>query len=175
MKRLLFKRLIEATYPGRIQDESHCVDRGSINVCGVACFGRSSSIDLNIELHFGLTNGKDWAWRKRRQIEHDINTNPTGIFVAEIDGTAAGYITTHIDHDTKIGTIPNLAVLPALQKQGIGRALIDRALAYFREQGMELARIETLASNAAGQQLYPSFGFVEVARQIHYAMSLEDR
>lgn len=147
-------------------------DRETLKAITTACFGRSSSIDLNIEMQFGLTNGKDWTWRKQRQIEHDFDANPAGIFVAEIEGTAAGCITTHIDQDTKIGTIPNLAVLPAQQKQGIGRALIGRALAYFREQGMELARIETLASNAAGQQLYPSFGFVEVARQIHYAMSL---
>ena len=39
-------------------------------------------------MEFGLTNGKDWTWRKQRQIEHDISTNPSGIFVAEIDGTA---------------------------------------------------------------------------------------
>jgi len=147
-------------------------EREALKAITLACFGPSSSIDRNIEKHFGLTNGKDWTWRKHRQIEHDINSNPTGVFVAEMGSTVVGYITTHIDHETKIGTIPNLAVLPAHQQQGIGRALVDRALASFREQGMELARIETLESNAKGQQFYPSYGFVEVARQIHYALSL---
>ena len=148
-------------------------DRETLKQITIACFGPSSSIDLNIERYFGLTNGKDWAWRKQRQIESDIDANPSGIFVAETDKVVVGYITTGIDRDTKIGTIPNLAVLPAHAQQGIGRALMDRALAYFREQGMELARIETLASNPVGQQFYPSCGFTEVARQIHYAMSLK--
>ena len=150
-------------------------DRETLKEITIACFGPSSSIDLNIERHFGLTNGKDWAWRKRRQIGSDIDANPTGVFVAEMDDVPVGYITTGFDRATKIGTIPNLAVLPAHGRQGIGRALIDRALAYFREEGMELARIETLASKPVGQQFYPSCGFVEVARQIHYAMSLKDQ
>jgi ribosomal protein S18 acetylase RimI-like enzyme len=154
----------------RIYTES---DRQTLKEITVGCFSLSSSIDLNIEKHFGIANGKDWTWRKQRQIESDIDTNPAGIFVAEIDDAAVGYITTNIDHSAKIGSIPNLAVLPAHQQGGVGRALMDRALAYFREQGMELVRIETLETNAVGGQFYPSYGFVEVARQIHYAMPLD--
>ena len=45
-------------------------------------------------------------------------------------------------------------------------------LAYLRGQGMEAAKIETLAQNAVGSQFYPSVGFREVARQIHYLMRL---
>ncbi len=148
-------------------------DRETIKEITIACFGLSSSIDLSIEMQFGLTNGKDWAWRKQRQIESDIEANPTGVFVAEMDATSAGYISTRVDHAARIGAIPNLAVLPAHRQGGVGRALMDRALAYFREQGMELVRIETLEGNATGRQFYPSCGFVEVARQIHYAMPLE--
>ena len=33
-------------------------------------------------------------------------------------------------------------------------------------------RIETLAHNAVGQHFYPSMGFEEVARQIHYVKPL---
>jgi len=147
-------------------------DRETLKDITIACFGPNSSIDQNIERQFGLTNGKDWTWRKQRQIDADIDANPSGLFVAEIDDVPVGYISTCIDHETKIGSIPNLAVLPDHQQGGIGRALVERALASFREQGMELARIETLASNAVGQQFYPSCGFTEVARQIHYAMTM---
>ena len=38
--------------------------------------------------------------------------------------------------------------------------------------GMRVAKIETLVQNAQGQTLYPSFGFQEVARQIHYCTRL---
>ena len=54
--------------------------------------------------------------------------------------------------------------------QGLGRRLIEHALAHFRAAGMTIAKIETLEQNAVGRHLYPSVGFVEVARQIHYAM-----
>ena len=59
--------------------------------------------------------------------------------------------------------------------QGLGRRLIEHALAHFRAAGMTIAKIETLEQNPIGRHLYPSVGFVEVARQIHYAMALVDR
>ena len=58
---------------------------------------------------------------------------------------------------------------------GLGRRLIEHALARFRAAGMTVAKIETLEQNAVGRHLYPSVGFIEVARQIHYAMPLTDQ
>ena len=46
------------------------------------------------------------------------------------------------------------------------------AVDFFRAQGLSHAKIETLDQNAIGQHLYPSCGFREVARQIHYVMQL---
>ena len=48
--------------------------------------------------------------------------------------------------------------------------LLEHAIVFFRRSGMEVAKIETLEQNEAGRKLYPSLGFQEVARQIHYAM-----
>ena len=39
---------------------------------------------------------------------------------------------------------------------------------------MTVAKIETLEQNVIGRHLYPAIGFVEVARQIHYAMPLTE-
>jgi ribosomal protein S18 acetylase RimI-like enzyme len=50
---------------------------------------------------------------------------------------------------------------------------MQAALDQFRQKGMELARIETLEQNEVGSSFYPKAGFVEVARQIHYAMPLK--
>jgi ribosomal protein S18 acetylase RimI-like enzyme len=128
------------------------------------------SIDRNIENQFGPIGGKSWAWRKARQIDEDLNANPGGVFVAEDNGLCVGYITTRIDHETKIGGIPNIAVLPEYRKTGTGRTLMDTAMEYFKAEGMEYVRIETLDQNPVGQRFYPSYGFKEVARQIHYVM-----
>jgi ribosomal protein S18 acetylase RimI-like enzyme len=135
------------------------------------CFEKVS-IDKNIEDRFGVIAGVDWKARKMSHIDDDVAANPDGIFVAEIDGEIAGYITTRINRWTQIGGIPNLAVLPKFQQRGLGRQLIDTALAYFRDEGMCYAKIETLDQNEIGSVFYPKLGFAEVARQIHYIQPL---
>jgi len=92
--------------------------------------------------------------------------------VAESGGEVLGYISTRLDRESGKGRIPNLAVAANARGLGIGRGLIEHALEYFRAEGMALAVIETMASNPIGQSLYPSFGFEEVGRQIHYACRL---
>jgi ribosomal protein S18 acetylase RimI-like enzyme len=131
------------------------------------------SIDRNIEALLGPIGDRDWRWRKLRHIDADVEgERAAGVFVWEEQNTVGGYISTRIDKQSKIGAIPNLAVDPALQGKGIGRQLIEHALAYMRAEGMECAKIETLAQNPIGSHLYPDVGFKEVARQIHYAMRL---
>ena len=133
------------------------------------------SIDQSIENAFGAFGETDWRQRKARHIDEDAQANPDGIFVNEEDGKPIGYITTRIDTETRIGWIPNLAVLPGHQGKGIGKALIAAALDYFEASGMVLARIETVAQNPVGTVFYPRAGFQEITRQVHYAMPLKDR
>lgn len=133
------------------------------------------SIDRNIEDQFGPINNHDWRWRKTRHIDFDVDRDAGGVFVAELDGQVVGYITTYRDHAAGMGLIPNLAVDSRLRGRGIGRQLIEFALNNFREVGLTHAKIETLDQNEAGQGLYPSLGFREVARQIHYCMALDSK
>src|SRR5205823_2096175 len=65
------------------------------------------SIDRNIEAQFGQVAGRDWRERKARDVMVDCEVNPEGVFVAEIDGEVAGYVTTRIDRFSGIGRIPN--------------------------------------------------------------------
>lgn len=132
------------------------------------------SIDRNMEQQTGgPINGRDWRWRKAKHIEQDAEREPEGIFVAEQRGEIVGYITTWHDSEAGIGNIPNLAVTAECRGQGVGRQLIAHALEHFRALGLQYARIETLEQNPVGQSLYPSLGFREIARQIHYGMKLE--
>jgi ribosomal protein S18 acetylase RimI-like enzyme len=131
------------------------------------------SIDRNIEQAFGEVGGKDWRARKARDVTTDCEVQPDGVFVAEEDGEVMGYITVRLDRFTRIGRIPNLAVDERCRGKGLGTTLIEHALGWIKEQGMAMAKIETLAQNERGQALYPRFGFQEVARQIHYVMRLD--
>jgi ribosomal protein S18 acetylase RimI-like enzyme len=131
-----------------------------------------NAIDQKVEDLCGIINGHDWRWRKARHVDEDVAANPSGIFVAETQGRVVGCITTRIDREAGKGRIPNLAVDEAWRGHGWGRRLIGHALDYFRREGMIYAMIETMAQNEAGQHLYPSCGFVEVARQVHFALKL---
>ena len=114
----------------------------------------------------------DWKTRKLAAIEQDCAIQPNSVFVAESHACIVGYVTTRLNPTTGVGWIPNLAVASENQGSGIGRALLEFAIEYLRASGMEVAKIETLEQNPIGQKLYPDLGFVEVARQVHFAMRL---
>ena len=130
------------------------------------------SIDQGIDREFGSLNGRDWRWRKARHVADDVARDPAGVFVAEWEGVVVGYVSTWIDSEAGLGNIPNLAVDASYRNHGIGRQLLEYALDHFRSRGVGHAKIETLEQNAIGQHLYPSLGFREVARQIHYCAKL---
>jgi ribosomal protein S18 acetylase RimI-like enzyme len=147
------------------------------------------SIDRNMEQRLGPFGAGGWQARKLAAIADDCRAQPDGVFVAEdaaagegegegegdgvTTGRVVGYVTTRLNPAGSIGWIPNLAVDPACQGRGLGRALLLHALDFFRRSGMQVAKIETLEQNAVGQSLYASLGFQQVARQIHYAMRLD--
>lgn len=149
----------------------HPEDLEAIKRLTIESFG-GVTLEQGIEQQLGILKGHDWRWRKARHIDEDATANPAGIFVAEAGGEIIGYITTRVDHETGKGRIPNMAVSASARGQGLGRCLIERALEYFREEGMEYALIETMAQNAVGNHLYPSCGFAEVARQVHFVRRL---
>lgn len=130
------------------------------------------TLEQNIEQALGVLGGHDWRWRKARHLDQDAAANPAGIFVAEAGGQILGYITTLIDREAARGRIPNLAVAASARGAGLGRRLIECALDYFRAEKLEYAVIETMAQNEAGNHLYPACGFIEVARQVHFACKL---
>jgi len=148
-------------------------DRQALHNITASSF-RDASIHGKLEALYGEIRGIAWSKHKSREIDQDIAAEPDGVLVAEEDGRVVGYITTITDDTTGIGRIPNLAVAPDCQGKGVGKQLINAALDRFRENGMQYAKIETLATNQAGQSLYPKAGFEELARQIHYIMKIED-
>jgi ribosomal protein S18 acetylase RimI-like enzyme len=151
------------------------VDRQRVRDLTVSGF-EGVSIDHNIDSRLGPIAGRDWRWRKSRDVDLDIDVLGAELAVAEDEGTGGvvGYVTMQCDAETRIGWIHNLAVAAGLRGGGLGRRLIEHALAHFRAAGMTVAKIETLEQNPVGRHLYPSVGFIEVARQVHYAMPLTE-
>ncbi len=146
-------------------------DRGRLRELTVEGFV-GVSIDHAIEEKLGPIAATDWAARKGRHLDDDMDVVDGVVLVADESGEAVGYVSLRFDREAQVGRIPNLAVWSSLRGQGIGRMLLEAALARFRDEGMAVARIETLEHNPIGRHLYPSVGFVEVARQVHYAIDV---
>jgi len=71
--------------------------------------------------------------------------------------------------------VMTLAVDPAARGRGIGRTLLQHALAIGREQGALRALLEVRESNAAASNIYTQAGFRRVAvRPRYYTNPVED-
>ena len=59
----------------------------------------------------------------------------------------------------EVGVLHLLAVHPAYQGRGLGRALLGRAAELARSGGDRVIRLDTLTWNVPGRRLYEGFGF----------------
>ena len=70
-----------------------------------------------------------------------------------------------------MGAIQNLGVTPERRGQGLGRALLLRALAGFQQAGLKQAFLEVTAQNAGAIHLYQQIGFVH-SRTVYKAVEV---
>lgn len=81
-------------------------------------------------------------------------------FVWEEDGRVVGNVTIQrCDPYGQRWQIANVAVDPAYRGRGIGRALMETALAYIEKQGGSWAVLQVRADNAIARGLYERLGF----------------
>ncbi len=86
--------------------------------------------------------------------------------VAAAPEGVAGYVVAQDAADE--GEILNLAVAPARMRGGIGRALVEGALATLRARGARRVFLEVREGNAPARALYAALGFEEVGRRPRY-------
>jgi ribosomal protein S18 acetylase RimI-like enzyme len=102
----------------------------------------------------------DWMRQQRETVETYCQA-PAVAWVAEVDGSVAGFITYKLDHEKKHGEVELLAVDPAYQNQGIGTALNTFVLGKMKESGMTLAEVGTGGDpgHAAARRSYEKAGY----------------
>jgi hypothetical protein len=81
------------------------------------------SIDHGIDERLGPISGRNWRWRKARDLDRDLDLFGATLAVAEDEqtGVVAGYVTMQCDAETRIGWIHNLVVGSHARGQGLGR------------------------------------------------------
>ena len=70
----------------------------------------------------------------------------------------------HLWLPARAARLRHVAVAPERQRSGIGRLLVDAAVAWCREQQYESVILETTPQQEAAVNLYVALGFVEIAR-----------
>ncbi|MFB3118011.1 MAG: N-acetyltransferase family protein [Myxococcota bacterium] len=87
------------------------------------------------------------------------------IFVCERDGVLLGFCTVRIDRAPPIqvevqrAEITDLTVRARERRRGVGRALVERALVWVEERGVERCEVRVASRNAEGQRFWRSIGF----------------
>ena len=84
-----------------------------------------------------------WRERQAHDMRHLLDTEGDNMFVAMNEGKVAGFVGLRVHPEDQMGEIYVIAVDPELQRKGIGTALIDFAMARFREAGLKSAMVET--------------------------------
>jgi len=80
------------------------------------------------------------------------------IFLAYVDGELAGQIRV-LKYWNAYAYVDDIAVNPKHRRQGVGRVLIQKAIAWAKQKGYPGLMLETQDINIAGCRLYESCGF----------------
>ena len=96
------------------------------------------------------------AWIKRACEDAD------GVVWVPVDAQdrPLGYLSCHYDAAEAAGEIGLVAIDPAAQGRGLGRALIDAGMIWFAEKGATRVTVVTQGRNRAAQRLYQRSGFL---------------
>ncbi len=89
------------------------------------------------------------------------------VFVAEANGEPLGYITGHIEDDSRRvlsrkGVVEDWYVLEAARGQGAGRALMERLEAAFEHQGCKVIESSTWATDAVARGAHEALDYEQV-------------
>lgn len=93
----------------------------------------------------------------REGIARYLLRNPNTCFVAEDNGKIAGVIMS--GHDGRRGFIHHTTVKEEYRGQGIGKKLVDSALAALEAEGIHKAALVAFEKNVAGNIFWEKIGF----------------
>jgi mycothiol synthase len=94
--------------------------------------------------------------------------DPNGFFVATINDTIVGFHWTK-QHQDQLGEVYVLGIAPSAAGGGLGKALLLTGLRSLQERGSTRVELYVEADNRAAVELYLSYGFATVSRDVMYA------
>jgi len=122
----------------------------------------------------------DSRWRsvgEERRYLRAVRKHPdAAVFVAETEGGIVGRLSIARDPHPASRHVADLGLMVAAgaRRRGIGRALLEQAVAWAREVGVRKLELHVFPHNAPALRLYEQFGFVQEGyRRNHYRRGRE--
>ncbi|MFN8529954.1 MAG: GNAT family N-acetyltransferase [Anaerolineae bacterium] len=119
-------------------------------------------LDLDADLPPAAPNG---ARRYARRILERIGDPLTRLAIAEVDGQAAGYVlgvvvdlAPEMFQQEPSGFLADIFVMESYRRLGVGRALVDDLVSWFKGRGLQYFEWHVAARNAAGVAFWRSMG-----------------
>ncbi|MFC4408802.1 GNAT family N-acetyltransferase [Haloarchaeobius iranensis] len=95
-----------------------------------------------------------------RLVADDIEPDARPFLVAAVDDAVVGFVEGVPDDDeADVAHLYRIYVHPDYWGDGVGRALLDRLEAVFRDRGFDRLRVSVFAENDVGVRFYESVGF----------------
>jgi GNAT superfamily N-acetyltransferase len=113
----------------------------------------------------GIDDGVSFTLDEAREHLQHMRCSPNfRLLVLLADGVIAGTYSLWImdklgKRGTPAGVVEDVAVLPGMQGQGIGRAMMEHALAVCREAGCYKLALSSNVKRAPAHRFYESLGF----------------
>ncbi len=113
-----------------------------------------------------------------RFIKARIEHNESELFIASVDGNIVGFTQLYPSFCSvdaaKIYILHDLFVDADYRKSGLGRALMEKAHDWARQNGAARVDLLTDKTNIPGQQLYESLGYKKVLESFYaYSLAVE--
>lgn len=119
----------------------------------------------DLEVVADLTHRADpFGWTLRNF--SDAHASGNTLTVLTVDGVTTGIAA--VMHVLDESELLEIAVQPAMQGRGYGKALLAQAIALARRNGAVRMFLEVRESNARARKMYTSFGFEETGRRKNY-------
>jgi GNAT superfamily N-acetyltransferase len=117
-----------------------------------------NAMDADVYREFYPDN---WRVSQQKAVEDVCAAEDTNVWVAIDAGSTVGFVAVKLDSASSMGEIYMIAVDPDYQRQGIGSALIEFALAWLKDAGMSVAMVETGGDpgHAPARCTYEKLGF----------------
>ena len=103
----------------------------------------------------------DWRVTQRAAVESVCEDNDIQVWVASEESRVVGFVALKLHAENRMGEIYMIAVDPDFQRRGVGTALTNHSLEWFKDAGVSIVMVETGGDpgHAPARRAYESAGF----------------